>query len=50
MSDRHKFSPNNVLTSSKEKCMRIKKMVTKGKMLLSFFKFSQHSLTKYMEI
>ena len=40
-SDQHQFSPNNISKSSRVKVMRIGKMITKGKMLWSFIKFSQ---------
>ena len=39
-SDQHQFSPNNINTQSKEMVMRINKMITTGKMLWSFIKFS----------
>ena len=40
-SDKHQFSPNDINMQSREEVMRIDKMITKGKMLWSFFKFSQ---------
>ena len=40
-SDQQQFSPNNISKSSRVKVMRISKMITKGKMLWSFIKFSQ---------
>ena len=40
-SDQHKISPSNISTSSKEKVMRIKKMITKEQMFWSFIQFSQ---------
>ena len=45
-SDQHLFSPNNIITSSREKVMRINKIITSGKIhvLWSFIKFSQRIL------
>ena len=40
-SDQHQFSPNNIHTKSREKVVRINKMITSGKKLWSFIKFSQ---------
>ena len=40
-SDQHKFCPDNANRQSREKIMRINKMITKGKILWSFIKFSQ---------
>ena len=40
-SDHQQFPPNNIGRSSRVKVMRISKMITKGKMLWSFIKFSQ---------
>ena len=40
-SDKHQFSPTLINTQSTEEVMRIDQMITKGKMLGSFFKFSQ---------
>ena len=42
-SDQHLFSPNNIITSSREKVMRVNKIITSGKIhvLWSFIKFSQ---------
>ena len=42
-SEQHLFSPNNIITSSREKVMRINKIITSGKIhvLWSFIKFSQ---------
>ena len=42
-SDQHLFSPNNIITSSREKFMRINKIITSGKIhvLWSSIKFSQ---------
>ena len=39
--DQQQFSPNNIHTLSRDKVMRINKMITKGKMPWSFIKFSQ---------
>ena len=39
-SDKHQFSPNIINTPSRKKVMRIEKMITKGKTLWSFIKFS----------
>ena len=39
--DQHQFSPNNIHTLSRDKVMRIYKMINKGKMLWSAIKFSQ---------
>ena len=39
-SDQHQFSPNRVNTPSREKVVRIGKMITKEKMCRSFIKFS----------
>ena len=50
-SDQQQFSPNNIHTLSRDKVMRINKMITKGKMPWSFIKFlSTSSLRKCMEI
>ena len=38
-SDQHQFSLNNMNALSREEGVRINKMITKGKMLLSFIKF-----------
>ena len=43
--DQHQFSPNNIHTLSREKVMRIAKMITKEEMPWSFIKFSQQFLT-----
>ena len=43
-SDQHQFSPNNISRSSRVKVMRITKLITKGRMLWSWTKFSQLSL------
>ena len=40
-SDQKQFSPNNIHTLSRDKVMRINKMISKGKMPWSFIKFSQ---------
>ena len=40
-SDQQQFSPHNIHTLSRDKVMRINKMITKEKMLWSFIKFSQ---------
>ena len=40
-SDQRQFSPNNISTSSREKVLRIHKMITNGKIPWSFIKFSQ---------
>ena len=40
-SDQHKISPNVIHTFSRDKVMRINKMINKGKMPWSFIKFSQ---------
>ena len=40
-SDQHQFSPNNIYTLSRDKIMRINKMISKEK---SFSKFSQQIL------
>ena len=40
-SDQQQFSPNNIHTMSRDKVMRINKMITIEKMLWSFIKFSQ---------
>ena len=40
-SDQHLFSRNNINTSSRAKVMRINKIITEGKTLWSFIKFSQ---------
>ena len=40
-SDQHQFSPNNIHMLPREMVMRVNKMITKGKMLWSFTKFSQ---------
>ena len=40
-SDQQQFSPNNVHTLSKDKVVRIQKMITKEKMPWCFIKFSQ---------
>ena len=40
--DQHQFSPNNIHTLSRDKVMRINKMIIKEKMLWLFMKFSQH--------
>ena len=40
-SDQHQFSPNNISRSSRVKVMRITKLITKGRRLWSFIKFSQ---------
>ena len=40
-SDHQQFSPNNIHTLSRDKVMRINKMITIEKMLWSFIKFSQ---------
>ena len=40
-SDKHQFSPNVINTQSREEVMRIDKIITKGKILRSFFKLSQ---------
>ena len=45
-SDQKQFSPNNIHTLSRDKVMRINKMITKGKMPWSFIKFSQVILKK----
>ena len=45
-SGQKQFSPNNIHTLSRDKDMRIKKMITKGKMPWSFIKFSQVILKK----
>ena len=45
-SDQKQFSPNNTHTLSRDKVMRINKMITKGKMPWSFIKFSQVILKK----
>ena len=42
--DQHQFSPNNIHALSREKVMRIAKMITKEKMPWSFIKFSQQIL------
>lgn len=39
--DHHQFPPNNIHTLSREKVMRIAKMITKRKMFWSIIKFSQ---------
>ena len=39
-SNQHQFSPNRVNTPSREKVVRIGKMITKEKMCRSFIKFS----------
>ena len=39
--DQHQFSPNDIHTLSRDKAMRINKMITKEKMLWSVIKFSQ---------
>ena len=44
-SDQHQFSPNNIHTLSREKVMKIAKMITKEKMPRSCIKFSQQFLT-----
>ena len=43
--DQHQFPPNNIHTLSREKVMRIAKMITKEKMPWSFIKFFQQFLT-----
>ena len=43
-SDLHQFSPNNIHTLSREKVMRIAKMITKEKKPWSFIKFSEQIL------
>ena len=45
-SDRKQFSPNNIHTLSKDKVMRINKMINKRNMPWSFIKFSQVVLKK----
>ena len=40
-SDQHQFSPNDIHTLSRDKVMRINKMITTQKMLWSIIKFSQ---------
>ena len=45
-SDQKQFSPNNTHTLSRDKVMRINKMITKGKMPWSFIKFSQVLIKK----
>ena len=40
-SDQHQFSPNNILTLPREMVMRVNKMITKEKMLLSVNNLSQ---------
>ena len=40
-SDQHQFSPNNIHRLSRDKVVRINKMITTDKMPWSFFKFSQ---------
>ena len=40
-SDQQQFSPNHILTLSRDKVMRINKIITKEKMPWSFIKFSQ---------
>ena len=49
-SDQQQFSPNDVHTMSRDKVMRINKMMTKEKMPWSFNKFPQLILKKGMEI
>ena len=39
--DQHQFSPNNIHTMSRDKVMRINKMIAKKKMPRSFVLFSQ---------
>lgn len=39
--DKHQVSPNIINAQSREEVMRIDRMITKGKMLGSFFEFSQ---------
>ena len=39
--DQQQFSPNNIHTLSRDKIMRINKMITKEKIRWSFIKFSQ---------
>ena len=39
--DQHQFSPNNIHTLSRDKVMRINKMITIEKIARSFIKFSQ---------
>jgi len=39
-SDQNQFSPNDIHTLSRDYVMRIDKMITKGKVLPSFIKFS----------
>ena len=43
-SDQHQFSSNNIHTPSRDKVMRINKMITKEKIPWSFVKFSQRIL------
>ena len=43
-SDQHQFSSNNIHTPSRDKVMRINKMITKEKIPWSFIKFSQRIL------
>ena len=40
-SDQHQFSPNDIHTLSRDKVMRINKMITKEKMPRSFINVSQ---------
>ena len=49
--DQHQFSPNVIHTMSRDKVMRIDKMITKVEIALIFYKIlSTHSLKRCMEV
>ena len=48
-SDQQQFSPNNIHTLSRDKVMRINKMIIIEKILWSFIKFSQLILKEMYE-
>ena len=49
--DQHQFSPNKINTQSREKVLRINKMITKRKNVLIFYQIlSTYSLRKSIEV